>query len=310
VSLDPKIAEILEAQEAAGMPPLHELGAEQARAATSRPPATEPAMHRVYDVHLEGAGPDRLDVRVLQPSAVSRGVILYVHGGGWVVGSIDSSTSLGRNLAKASGYTVVIVGYRKAPEHPYPTPLEDCWTALLWAADHVEKLSGRPGPLVLLGDSSGGNLAALVAIRARDHGAPLVSLQVLIYPVTDCDLERTAYLDPEKQLIVTRDTMRWFWDQYLPDKAKRSDPEVSPLHADLAGLPPTVLVTAEYDLLGEEADAYGDALEAAGVAVTRRHFEGQAHGFFSMVGVLPAQVVASDYVASVISGRTTARGAR
>jgi acetyl esterase len=285
--LEPTSAQFVEELAAAGDPPLHE---------------TTPAIARMGDMiaaSLTGRGPDvgsvdnrklagkggRFRVRTLTPAAPPRGVIVYFHGGGWVLGDIDLQYDfVGRDLANRTQCTVVLVNYRKAPEHPFPTALEDSWTALRWVADelHVD------GPLIVAGDSAGGAIAAVMTQWARDRSGPPVDYQVLVYPVTDCDLDRPSYLDPENDLLIDREAMRWFWDHYLPDAEARTCPDASPLRAgSLAGLPPALVYTAEYDPLHDEGAAYAEALAAAGVEVTHEEATGQMHGFFQMANIFP-----------------------
>ncbi len=230
-------------------------------------------------------------LRVLAVEA-SRGTIVYYHGGGWVMGTLDEFDTLCRHLATRTGCTVVMVDYRLAPEHRYPTAAEDAWTALRWVVD--QQLG--EGPLIVAGDSAGGNLAAVVAQRARTEGGPQIALQVLVYPVTDCDLDNSSYTDPANQLMVSRASMIWYWGHYS-DPINRTNPDASPLRAnDLSGLPPAVVVTAEHDPLLVEGEAYAQKLRAAGVAVESRRFSGQMHGFFTMVNVLPGHRDGLDYV--------------
>lgn len=304
-ALDPAIAQLVDAMRSSGAPALHDLGPEQARAAMSRPPGAEPPVHEMFDVRIPSSDQE-IPLRIFRPGARSNGLIVYCHGGGWVVGSVDSSTSLARSVAMATGCTVVVIGYRKAPENQWPAAIEDCWNALTWSAERIDDLCGGDAPLIVLGDSSGGNLAALLAIRARDAGGPHVALQVLFYPVTDADFDRASYLEPANQLILTRDTMQWFWSLYHPDVQGRRRSEVLPMYVDdLSGLPATVIMTAEYDILRDESEAYADALESSGVSVRRKLFEGQTHGFFSMVGVLPGQVEALEFLAEAIAEHLT-----
>ena len=221
---------------ASGLPPLHELTPPEARAAGARMAelyGRGPRIARVEDVEL---GPMRL--RLLVPSERARGVIVYYHGGGWVLGALDQFDALGRRLAAGTGCAVVLVDYRLAPEHRYPAAVDDAWTALKWTAAKVDEIAGRPVPLIVAGDSAGGCLAAVVAQRSRDAG-PEIALQVLVYPVTDCDLDRGSYLDPENQLIVSRDTMAWFWDHYAPDPrcARARMPHLCALRASPAYRP-------------------------------------------------------------------------
>jgi acetyl esterase len=224
-------------------------------------------------------------VRVLLPPQGARGVILYLHGGGWVIGAIDEFETMARKLAERTSCAVVLPDYRLAPEFRYPTAVDDCYAALEWTASRTDEITGRSGaPLIVAGDSAGGNLAAVVARRARDRNGPKIALQVLIYPVTDADFDRPSYLDPDNQLILTRDAMVWFWDHYLPDAARRTEPDASPLHArDLSGLPPAVVLTAEHDVLRDEGEAYAERLQEAGVPVDQRRHAGQMHGFFTFL---------------------------
>src|SRR4051812_8101201 len=284
--LDELSRDFLATLAAGGLPPLHALTPEQARAAGAELAARaveRPEMARVQDVELDGPR-----ARVLVPREPARGVIVYYHGGGWVTGAIESYDALGRRLAARTGCAVVLVGYRLAPEHRYPTAVQDAWTALRWTADHVEEIAGAPVPIIVAGDSAGGCLAAVMAQRARDDGGPELALQVLVYPVTDCDLDRECYLDPENQLLLTRATMAWFWDHYAPDPADRSRPDAAPLRAaDLSGLPPAVVLTAQYDVLCDEGEAYARRLEDAGVRVEHQRFAGQMHLFFTLLDLVP-----------------------
>ncbi|WP_181782043.1 alpha/beta hydrolase [Pseudonocardia pini] len=247
-----------------------------------------PAVAAVRNLKLEGEG-GRFRVRVLTPAADARGIVVYFHGGGWVLGDIDLQYDhIGRRLANLTGSVVVLVNYRKAPEHPFPTAVEDSWTALRWVAEHAAELAPAGVPLVVAGDSAGANIAAVLTLRARDRGGPAIGYQVLVYPVTDCDLETGSYRAAENQLVLSRDTMVWFWDHYLPDVAARTHPDVSPLRAaSHEGLPPALVVVAEFDPLHDEGVAYAEALRAAGVPVVLEEAEGEMHAFFQMIGILP-----------------------
>ena len=193
------------------------------------------------------------------------------------------------------------MGYRLAPEYRFPTAVEDSWAALQWIAGHLTEIAGEPVPLIVAGDSAGGNLAAVVAQRALDRGGPAVELQVLIYPVTDWDLDTTSYLDPANQPLLSRDPMSWYWDHYAPDHEARAHPDASPLRGTrLAGLAPAVILTAEHDLLRDEGELYATLLLRAGVPVRHRRFAGQMHGFFTMIGLLPGACDGLDFVAAAI----------
>ena len=177
-----------------------------------------PRMARAEDLTVTAADGYAVPIRVLVPPQGARGVLVYFHGGGWVIGTIDEFDTLGRKLAERTSCAVVLVDYRLAPEHRYPTAVDDSYAALTWVAEHVADIAGDADvPLIVAGDSAGGNLAAVMAQRARDRGGPDIALQVLIYPVTDADFDRPSYTDPDNQLLLTREAMVWFWDHYVPD---------------------------------------------------------------------------------------------
>jgi len=231
--------------------------------------------------------PGGIRARVYSPGLDAPGVIVYYHGGGWVVGSLDGWDASCRALAVASGCDLVSVDYRLAPEHVFPAAVDDAFDALVWVASGPDGLAaGRP--VVVAGDSAGGNLATVCALRARDAGGPALAMQLLVYPVTDSDLERREYhAYGGDEFIVNRRDMIWFWDHYAPDPADRVSPEAAPLRApDLSGLPPAYVITAEHDPLREEGFEYAERLRTARVAVEHRHFGSQIHGFFTFVNVL------------------------
>jgi acetyl esterase len=250
----------------------------------------------------EGAIP----YRALVP-ARPRGIIVYFHGGGWVLGSIDEFDTLGRHIAEQTSCTVVLVGYRLAPEHPYPAAVSDALRATAWAGAHREQLAFAGAPLIVMGDSAGGNLATIVAQQSRAAGPELL-LQVLIYPVTDADLNRPSYLAANNQLFVTRGSMAWFWDHYLPDEERRLA-LAAPLRAgDLSGAPPAVILLAEHDVLRDEGEAYARALREAGVPVEVRCFAGQMHCFLQLVNILPGAADGIAYVARQINDKLQTAG--
>jgi acetyl esterase len=288
VSVHPQVQQLLDGKAASGAPPLWELTPDEGRAGVAANAA------------LIGAGPDvaavrdivipsktgGIPARVYSPSAEAPGVVVYYHGGGWVIGSVDEWDASCRALAIASGCDVVSVEYRLAPEHIFPAAANDAFDAAVWVASQAGLAAGRP--IVVAGDSAGGNLATVTALRARDAGGPPIALQVLVYPVTDCDLDRRSYHEYQgDELILNRGDMVWFWDHYAPDTAARVNPDASPLRAaDLAGLPPAYVITAEHDPLRDEGFAYAERLRAARVPVEHRHFASQIHGFFTFVNIL------------------------
>ncbi|QJY45432.1 alpha/beta hydrolase [Pseudonocardia broussonetiae] len=303
MALDAATTQFLTQMAGTGMKPLHEMTPLEARGLTAMLGdmyGPGPEMARVEDHVVEG--PDgSFPVRVLVPAGTPRGVLVYYHGGGWVIGALGEFDTLGRTLAERTGCAVVLVDYRLAPEDPYPAAVQDAWAAVQWAAGRVEDIAGSRVPLVVAGDSAGGNLAAVVSRRARDTGGPAIDLQVLVYPVTDCDLDNGSYRDPANQLMLSRDSMIWFWDLYAPSAASREDPDACPGRAaDLAGLPPAVVLTAEHDVLRDEGEAYAARLRDAGVPVQQRMFEGQMHGFFTMVNILPGSAAGIGFVADAV----------
>jgi acetyl esterase len=269
--------------EQSGEPRLYELSPTGARAQADQMNeliGAGPEVAAVEDFAIPGAAGD-IRCRRYEPES-AQATIVWVHGGGWVICDLDSHDAMCRILANAAECTVIAVDYRRAPEHRFPAALDDAWAALQWAG---EQWPSRP--LEVGGDSAGGNLAAVCALRARDRGGPPLALQALVYPVTDHDMTTSSYVEHGgEETLLGKKEMVWFWDHYLPDVAARDDPEASPLRApDLAGLPPAIVVSAEYDPLRDEGRAYVERLRAAGVEVTHHHYDDMIHAFFSFVNV-------------------------
>lgn len=304
MALDSASKALLESWAAAAGPnptPLWQFDAVQVRAAAKRKALQRepgPAMHRCEDVEISVRDGSSIPARLLVPTECPRGVLLYVHGGGWVLGELSEFETIGRKLAACTGAAVLLVGYRRAPEHKFPIPLQDTWDALLWAHQHKVEIAGSDVPLVIAGDSAGGNLAAVVARWSREQNGPELAAQVLVYPVADADFTRASYQEPENQTFLSAPAMNWFWDQYVTDASARMHPDASPLRAqDLSGLPVAFVVTGEHDILRDEGQAYAAAMAEAGVEVEHHEIAGQMHGFFNMPGILPA----SDQVLEKIS---------
>lgn len=304
MALDQATAGLLAQMSESGGKPMNEMTVEEARnvgVTLAGLYGPGPEVGTVQDALVPTDDGGDLSVRILRPEGMPRAVIVYYHGGGWVLGNIGENDTLARQLVKRTGCTVVLVDYRLAPEHRYPTAVNDAYAAIQWVSDNLGDVADGDVPIVVAGDSTGGNLAAVVAQRARDTGGPDISMQVLVYPVTDCDFDRDSYRDPENQLLVTRDSMIWFWDHYAPDEESRKNPDASPIRAsDLSGLPPAVILTAEHDVIRDEAEAYAERLVEAGVPVQHRRFEGQMHVFFTLVNVLPGSAAGMDYVVDAI----------
>jgi acetyl esterase len=300
MALDEATAALLAQLAEAGGPPLHELTPQEGREVMTGLSALAgpgPEVARTYDEQVPTADGGQFTVRVLVPAGDIRALVVYLHGGGWVIGNLETHDHVVRVLANRLHAAIVNVDYRLAPEHPFPAAADDAWAGLLWANERMTEIADGTVPLVVMGDSAGGNLSAVVARRARDAGGPRLASQVLIYPVTDADVDTACYLDPENQVLLTRDSMIWFWDHYAPDLADRKHPDASPQQVtDLSGLAPAIVLTAEHDPLRDEGEAYAERLALAGVPVTQQRFAGQMHAFFTMVGVLPGSAAGIDYV--------------
>jgi acetyl esterase len=280
----PEIQAILDEMNAAPGPPAHELPVEEARARHSDEAARlcgegEP----VAEVREVRVGEVR--VRTFRPEGAGLlPVVAYLHGGGWMMGTLDSYDSLLRALANASGAIVAGVDYRLTPEHSYPAAVEDALSTVRWIADNAGELGADGARLAVAGDSAGGNLAAVAARRLREA----VRFQALIYPVIEPAFDSPSYREFDEGHGLSGASMRRFWGLYL-DGADPTDPDASPLRAtDLAGLPPAYVLTAEEDVLRDEGEAYADALRAAGVPTELVRWPGTIHGFFRWLGAAPA----------------------
>ena len=260
-------------------------------------------VHTVKDLSIEGPGGD-LALRLYRPDTDSAPpVLVYLHGGGWVIGDLDIQDGLCRNLANRAGCAVLSVDYRLAPEHPYPAALDDAWAALGWAAANGERLDVDAGRIGIGGDSAGANLAAAAAVRARDRGAPSLRACMVLCGVTDCRTDDRSMVELAEGYFVTRARMAWYWDQYAPAGTDRTAPELSPLRADLTGLPPTVVVTAGLDPLRDQGVDFARACCAAGVDTALIHRPGTIHGFLGFPAALPDSRGVLDEVAALLSHR-------
>jgi acetyl esterase len=302
MDVDPQVAAYLERLAALGVPPLQELTPEQARAnfAGSIDALFGP-VDSVYSVE-DRVTDSGVSVRVYRPddSGGPSPALVFFHGGGWVVGSIDTHDGITRALANRSGCVVVSVDYRVAPDHRFPTAIDDAWAATTWVSENAAELGIDPARLAVGGDSSGGNLAAAVARRARDAGLP-IAFQLLVYPVTDHRFDSGSYDEFAQGYSLTREAMRWYWSQYLGD-ADGSDPDASPARAaDLAGLAPAFVASAGLDPLRDEGEAYARRLQEAGVPTTLVRYDGMIHGFLRMPAIIDRAADALDDLAAVLA---------
>ena len=296
------------------VPELHEVSPEQARELFEQFGAVDPgiALPAVEDLTIEGPAGD-LPVRLYDPRDGDRNretpLLLFFHGGGFVVGSIDTHDGVCRKLAAETGYPILSVEYRLAPEHPFPAALRDCYGALEWVAGNAGELGADPDRLVVAGDSAGGNLAAATALLARDRDGPSIASQVLVYPVTGDPRGTDSYSENAEGYFLTADQMEWYHDRYLADDIDAGNVYARPrLCRDLSGLPPATVITAGFDPLRDDGAAYARALAEDGVDVAYHNFPGLIHGFFNMISDpvhLDRADEAYELIASDLEGRLT-----
>lgn len=290
MSLEPQAQAFLEQLAAAGAPPLHELSVAEARQVIVellRTQGDPEPVGAVAERMIPGAGGE-MPTRIYIPYGTGPfPVLVYFHGGGWVIGNLEAYDATCRALTNAAGCLVVAMEYRLAPEHKFPAAPEDCYAATCWVAANAAAIGGDPRRIAVGGDSAGGNLATVVAQRARDHGGPALVYQLLVYPVTNYGYDTASYRENADGYLLTRDAMVWFWNHYLRSAADGDNPLASPLRAnDLRGLPPAMVLTAEFDPLRDEGETYAMRLQEAGVPVTLKRYAGTIHGFFSLGAVL------------------------
>ena len=296
--LDIQMKSLLDAMAAAKNPAFHTLTPQEARRiAAARPQPGEPEpVAKVEDRKIPSAGGD-IPIRIYMPAGgiPPFGVLVYFHGGGWVIGNIAMTDQPCRLLANVSGCMVVSVEYRLAPEHKFPAGPEDCYAATKWVSDNAAALNVDPMRIAVGGTSAGATLAASVALMARDRRAPHIAYQLLIYPATTTELTTASHSQFAKDnyYILSRADMEWFWGHYLARDEDRKNPYACPAYAkSLSGLPPAFVITAEYDPLRDEGEAYAVRLSDEGVSTILKRYEGVTHGFFGMPGLLEKAKVA------------------
>ena len=308
MALDPQVEYVLELVAQSPYPEFHTVSAEEARDIFE---TTAPALNirpedvfRTEDRWIEGPGGD-IPLRIYTPRQPGAGELLpmlvFYHGGGFVIGSLDSYDSLCRAIANRADCIVVSVDYRLAPEHKFPAAADDALEAYQWVSDHAEELDGDPRRTAIAGDSAGGNITAVTAIGIRDAGEIPPLLQILIYPVTGGAPETPSHHEFADGLLLTRANILWFYGQYLDRPEDASDPRFAPLlDDDLSGLPPALVIVAGYDPLRDEGIAYAERLRQAGVQTELTNYEGMVHGFLSLADAVDQGKTAIDQVAAAL----------
>lgn len=288
--LDPHAQAILDAGKAGGLPPVYRVPIADARTRMHNgfTAGEKEPIDLVRDIVIP-APSGELAARLYHPRPGSTlPVVLFFHGGGWIVNDLDTHDRICSLLAKQADVAVLSVDIRRAPEHRYPAPIEDAETALVWAAQHAGELDADPGSIAVAGDSSGATTAAALALVARDRGLAPIAFQLLFYPVTDyLDPETDSYREHATGYSLDKEFMEWAWENYLPAEWDRDDPYLFPLRADLTGLPPALVMTAGFDPLHDEGAAFAAALSAAGVTVEYIDATDQMHGFIMQTRAIP-----------------------
>ena len=305
--VDPQVQVVLDLLGSLGLSQLSDVPYDQLRALTlemskQRPPDDVAA---VRDISAPGPGGD-ISIRLYRPigstEADRLGCLVYMHGGGWTIGSVESYDGLCRTIANRAGVAVASIEYRLGPEHRYPAAVDDCWAATKWIAANAASLGIDAARLAVGGDSAGGNLAAIVTLLARDSGGPALKHQALIYPAVDARMTAASIDENAKGFLLTKADMIWFYGHYVGDqKVDPTDWHISPLlHARHDGLPSATMITAEFDPLRDEGEEYRDVLRRAGVAVEHTRYDGMVHGFFGMGDQIDAGNMAVSQVASAL----------
>jgi acetyl esterase len=293
--LDPELASVIEAFQDRGVPPWHSLAVESARRLEDElfSAGTGPDLDAVRDLAIDGAGGE-IPLRVYRPDVEAPPTLVFYHGGGWTLGTLDSADDICRELAARGACLVVSVDYRLAPEHPFPAAVDDATRALEWVADHAETFGADSDRIGVAGTSAGGNLAAATALRVRDTD-PELDGQFLLYPIVAHDFETDSYREHAESTLLSRADMEWFWEQYLRSPVDAANPYASLLGAsDLSGVAPATVLTAGFDVLRDEGRAYAERLDAAGVDTTHHHYPSLAHGFLSLTDDVSAADEAID----------------
>ena len=286
--LDPQARQVLDQLAALGLPPNHMVSPQEAREnMRNRARVAGPQVAKVEDRTVSWRDKE-VPVRIYTPAGTGPfPILIWCHGGGMVVGDLDTADPTARHLTVQAGCVTVSVDYRLAPETKFPGACDDCYTAAVWASENAATIQGDAARMAVGGDSAGGNLAAVVAQMARDRAHPRFALQLLVYPMTALDFETPSYRDNADGYLLTRDSMRWYWEQYLSTDEDAEHAYAVPSAArSFRDLPAALVITAEFDPLRDEGEAYAAKLEAAGVPTTCTRYDGMIHGFFGMTGAV------------------------
>jgi acetyl esterase len=300
--LDPQAQQVIDLIAELGLPPNHTVSPEEARInAASRPRAAGPEVAKVEDRKISGSGPE-IPVRIYTPAGPGPfPILVWYHGGGWVIGDLESADASARHLTVGAEYVTVSVDYRLAPDTKFPGPADDCYDAAMWAAQNAASINGDASRIAVGGDSAGGNLAAAVALMARDRGNPSLAFQLLVYPVTARNFNTNSYQQNADGYLLSKAGMQWYWEHYLQSPADAANPYAAPLAAsDLSNLPPALVITAEFDPLCDEGEAYAQRLQDAGTPTTCTRYDGMIHGFFGMPAVIDKSKQAVAEAAAVL----------
>ena len=309
--LHPQAKAVLDKMAEMGLPPRHEQTPTFARTNSATPPDPGPEVAKVEDRQVPGPAGGVL-VRIYTPNGSGPfPLLVWYHGGGWVVGSLDSVDSTCRRMCVGSGAVVVSVDYRLAPEHKFPAAADDSYAATLWASQNAASLNADPTRMAVGGESAGGNLAAIVPLMARDKGGPAIVHQVLVYPVTERNFNTDSYSSNADGYGLTHLGMAWYWEHYLAQDNDAENPYAAPMKAsDLSGLPPALVITAEYDPLRDEGEAYAARLQAAGVPTVCTRYDGQIHLFYALPNIIDdgkkAVAQACDALKATFAGQAVA----
>ena len=307
MTLAPEIVKQLADQKAAGLPQVWEAPVAVIRNLTQGRVAfagTPEPIHSVVNRFIPGPTAD-LPIRIYRSNEDQNApAMVFFHGGGWVLNFLDIYDAALHRLANQSGSVIISVNYQKAPEHPFPTPFDDCYSTLLWVKSHASELGIDPNRVGVGGDSAGGNLAAAVAIKARDQNVAL-SYQLLVYPCVDRDFTTKSYVECATDFGLTTRAMQWFWDQYLQGDQHNENPYAAPMRAkSLTGVAPSIVITAQYDPLVSDSENYVAKLKNDGAEVIYKEFPGMIHGFFANVAASPSSHLALDFAAKEIVAKT------